>query len=74
MQPRLAESNWIATCCKTEEFESFALVVALLVLLSLLYGRSFLCNEYFLAKNVVGIKNDTYICTDTKVVYHARDI
>ena len=31
VQPRLAESNWIATCCKTEEFESFALELQLLV-------------------------------------------
>ena len=27
VQPRLAESNWIATCCKTEEFESFAMLL-----------------------------------------------
>ena len=27
VQPRLAESNWIATCCKTEEFETFALLL-----------------------------------------------
>ena len=36
--------------------------------IALLVCLVFLCNEYFLSKKVVGIKNDTYICTDTKVV------
>ena len=27
VQPRLAESNWIATCCKTEESEIIPLAV-----------------------------------------------